>query len=215
MSATKTPPAASAELAKLERKRDDLHTKAQAAKRQVNDWDAATEALRAELTARCHTHPDEVAGEQLRPRPGTEAARLEAEVRERMAADNPHIGDFEEARGAFTQADAELQRFQQTRLRDLLAELEPEHAVLADRFRDGLRALVEVGDAYAALAATARALVTQTPGLDGSAVYEDPRPLEWRARAAAALDEDELLAPGLTPVGSYELDRIVAYSEAA
>lgn len=208
MAKTKTSP--SDQLAALQQRRDELHAVVRDAKRQMNEWDSERETMRAEFSGYCHLHPDQLDA-QGKPLPGTEAAALHEAVRERLATDNPYTGDFEEARGAFTQADAELQRFQQTRLRDLLAELEPEHAVLAERFRDGLRALVEAGDAYAALAATARALVVATPGLDGSAVYEDPRPLEWRAKAAAALDEDDLLAPGLTPVGSYELDRVVAY----
>lgn len=214
MSATKAPPAASTELAKLERRRDDLHAKAQAAKRQVNDWDAATEALRAELTARCHTHPDEVAGEQLRPRPGTEAARLEAEVRERMDGANPHIGEHLAAREKFLAADAALQRFRQERLRDLLAEADADFEALSEDYRAALRTLVEVGAAYGALVDRARELILATPGLDGQALSYDPTPGEWAARASRAI-EDEIFQPGLTGVASWELDQHIAYAEEA
>jgi hypothetical protein len=51
--------------------RDQLYAKVTAANRRRNEFDAETEALRAELTERIARYPEETEGVDKRPKPGT------------------------------------------------------------------------------------------------------------------------------------------------
>lgn len=203
--ATKTRPA-SAELAPLEAKRDELHAAARAARRKRADYDAETERLRTEYTQDRHEHPDQYHGVDFKPRPGTEAAEVGAAIRERMRT-NPHTDEYEQARAEFNQADAAVQRFRRERIHDLIAEKYPQADGAIDTICRGFETVAEGCEQYAAALAEVRGILTATPGLIGvpDVLAFDPRTEEW-ARDAAEVLAGEFIRPGLTPMGDWRVN---------
>lgn len=118
------PTTASAELAPLQAKRDKLHAAARAARQKRDDYDLETERMRSEHTQDRFVHGDQFQGANFQPVPGTPAAEMQAEIKERMRG-NPHAGEYEQARAEFHEVDADVQRFRRERILDLIVEDAP------------------------------------------------------------------------------------------
>ncbi len=205
--ATKTTVAT--ELAKLEQAREKAHAEVRKAKRKIDDWNAETEAKRGELTERQHSAPEEVEGVDKRVKPGTYAAKLSAEIRKRLAAENPHQGDHDAAVAEFHRHDEALTEFKRARVHDRLAQLDADHAAGAELIRSGFESLRRGAELIRVNVEEARAIVTDTPGLErGSEPHLafDPRVNDWYALACGEQDT-EIAKPGLTPVALEKLAR--------
>jgi hypothetical protein len=197
-------PRASAELERLQSDRDQAHAKVREARQKVEAHDAETEAMRAALTHRGHTHPEELEPGDKRPRKGTEAAKQAAAIRKRRAEPNPHQPEYDATLAEFHAADTLCQEFRRRHVADLLAELDPEFAEIEAEWRDVLEREVRLNERYQGLVSTARDIVIATPGLTGQHVGWDPRPNEKAREARRGLDS-ELAKPGLTPSAEAKL----------
>lgn len=191
------PKSASAELKRLDLISQKARAIARAARDKRDAWDRETEALGYQLTAHLEAHPDEASGAQRLIQPDTEAARIEAEIKRRKREPNPRQAEYEAARDSFHAKDLVVQQFKKERVLDRVAELERDAATADERIRKGFELLCQGCEAFAAVAEATRAIVIDTPGLDGRAVDLDGRPIEWNRLAREAL-ESEIAQPGLT-----------------
>ena len=89
----------------------------------MDAFDAETQVKRVELSERQHTHPQDFDGAEKRVRPNTKAAKLRAEIRERLNAPNPHEAAYAEAFGPYEKADLALQAFKRERVLDRITEV--------------------------------------------------------------------------------------------
>lgn len=201
---TNTP---SAELRKLQDTRDKAHAKAREARAERDGWNEETERLRHEFSARCQAHPDEVEGPTQRPKPGTQAARLQGEIKARMAGDNPHEQAYSAALEHFHGFDRQVEQFKVERVRDRLAEFDPDAEAAVAALREAFEAQLEACEQYRAVVDRVHAVVTDTPGfVRKQGTYRiDPRPAEWALQARQALESD-VVKPGLSPVAEARLD---------
>jgi hypothetical protein len=194
----------SAQLRKLQGARDKAQAKVNKARREVSEWDAATEAMRAELTLRSETHAAEFEGPQRLPKKGTEAAKLAAHIKKRLREPNPYQAGYEKALGPYLAADRALSEFKRARLHDRLAELEPHHEKAVATIREGLELLKRGCEQYRVGVHGVRAITTDTPGLERrQGMYRfDPGPGAWERLASEALDR-EILRPGVSEEGEW------------
>jgi hypothetical protein len=199
--ALKTP---SSELRRLQQDRDKLHARVREAKAKIAAWDEETAHLRGEFTVHGHAHPEQYEGADKRVKPGTEAAKLRSTIRERLR-DNPHRAAYGEAFAPYEGADLALRRFKREHVRERLGELDPDYDKATDTIREGLELLRRGCEEYRVAVEGARAIVLDTPLLNGQHLGHDPRPDEWRRLAADALDS-EIAKPGLTPTAEAKLD---------
>jgi hypothetical protein len=193
-----------AQLRKLQGAREKAHAKVTEARRKVSEWNAETEARRAELTLRSETHAAEFEGPQRLPKKGTKAAKLAAQIKKRMTEPNPCQAGYEKALGPYLAADRALSDFKRARLHDRLAELEPHHETAVATIREGLELLKRGCEQYRAGVDGVRAITTDTPGLERRrGMYRfDPGPEEWERLASEALDR-EILRPGVSEEGEW------------
>ena len=201
---TNTP---SAELRKLQDTCDAAHAKAREARADRDGWNEETERLRHEYSAHCDSHPEEVEGAEQRVKPDTKAAQLQQEIKARMAGDNPHEQAYSAALEHFHGFDRQVERFKVERVRDRLAEFDPEAAVAVAALREAYEAQLEACEQYRAVVDRVHAVVTDTPGLvrkQGTYAI-DPRPAEWALQARQVLESD-VIKPGLSPVAEALLD---------
>jgi hypothetical protein len=203
-STTNTP---SAELQKLEQKREKAYGSLQDVKRKRDSWDSQLPRMRAEATERRHSHPEEHAGAQKIPRDGTEAARLAQRIKERQAAENPHRDAFDKALAKFHDADRACVKFRRERILDLFGESDPDFAQAEQDMSHGW-ALVEHGaERYQGLVDRALALAHDTEGLNGQSVAWDPHPNDWRRQAREA-QTSELAKPWPTPYALHKVQNV-------
>jgi chromosome segregation ATPase len=195
----------STELAGLDKKTKAAHAKAREERAKMNAWNDEIEALRDRYNAHLDAHPEEVQGVNKAVRPGTEAERLRDEIKTRRAKQNPYEAAYAEARGAFREADQELQDFKRAHLRDRLADLDLKSDAGIDKIRAGHALVIEGSEDYAEWVGVAREIVMGTGGFDGQDFGCDPRPAEWAAIANAALDT-EIIRPGLSQRGEAKLN---------
>jgi hypothetical protein len=205
MPTTTTP---STELAKLEKARDKAHAPVRELKRKRRNWDTETEARRYQLTARRHAHPAEFEGAG-KPKQGTEAAKLELEIKKRMAEPNPFQADFDAAVAEFHARDTEVEQFKLHHVRDRLGEVETSARRSVEDIVEAAEALRVALDSYRGDIEEARAVLIDTPGLDARYLGHEPRIGEW-TRVASDIVETEILLPGLTPTGEQKVDEHAA-----
>jgi hypothetical protein len=210
MPATRTRKAASpsTELKRLEKARDEAHSKAREAKLEVEEWDEETKAMRAEGTHHTHLYPEQYEGAEKRPKPGTDAAKLAATIRKRIESQNPHEAAYLEARDVFHRHDEAVERFKVERVQDRIAEAIADRSAAYERARDAFEALLEAADELVTVDERVRAVVVGTPGLSGQDWAHDGRPREWLGLARAGLDA-QLENPGLAPWSEAKLSRYV------
>lgn len=206
---TKTKPTTSvtAELEQLEEAKAKAQTEARQAKVAVEDWERETKEMRLALSIHLQSHPSEFDGG--RAKPGTEAARLEEAIKERMRGENPHLLDHQQATAKFHRTDALLEQFKVSRIADRLAELDPDHDAAEQAIRDAAGALAEACSQYASGVERVRAIIATTPTLErGSepSLAFDGRVQEWHA-LALDIQDTEVLAPGLSEVAEWKLEQ--------
>jgi hypothetical protein len=173
--------------------------------------DAETQAMRVALSERTISNPDEFDRANQIPKAGTPAAKLDAEVKQRLTSENPHQAEYEQARGKFLRADEIVQSFKARHCRDRIEELEPEFNVAGQGIRDAAADLLRACEQYAANVEATRGIVSDTPMIDRSASHEpalgfDARPAEWAAVARDILDTD-IAKPGLTEIAVWRLEQ--------
>jgi hypothetical protein len=204
--ATKPKSTPSSELARLQQVRDKAHAKVREAKRQLEDYAAETERMRADYGQHQPQHPEQYDANSL-PKPDTEAARMRAEISKRMNL-NPHRADYDAAIKPFHEADVALQDFQRTRVRDRIEEVTGE--VDGATVREAWENLRDVLGAYRVELEEVKGIIASTPGLDGQAVGHDARVDEWYDFALGALnslEQGEIAPAGLSPQGEYKADK--------
>lgn len=207
------PPSVSAKLRKLEDARNEAHQKSKNARAKVYAYDEETMALRVALSERCRVNPDEFDANKNIANPGTEAAKLTAEIKERMYSENPHDSAFREAQAEFHRHDEAAEEFKIRHCTDRLAELEPDFTAAEQTIRDAAMALIQGCEQYRLNTESARAVILTTPLIDrdtrqGSdpALTFDHRVDEWLAIARDIADA-ELVKPGLTPTAAWKLEQ--------
>jgi hypothetical protein len=208
---TATAKSASAELRDLDQVLDNAHVEVQKARRLRDEHDRGTEQLRAEQVVRRDTHPEEFQshGGQPHPRPGSEAERQAFEVKQRMAAPNPHADDYAEAGSAFTKLDEQRQRFLVARIGDLIAEREAEVDGAIEQIRAGFEQVLAACAQYRQIAEDAQVLAARVPGLmhKPGMTASDLRVSEWEGVARGAV-EAEVRRPGLTQIAEWRLSNV-------
>ena len=206
--ATKT---ASAELARLEQRREKTHAAVQKIKRDRNAYDDETQQRRAELGARQSSHPEEFEGAQKKVKPDTGSAELQAEIRRRMSEDNPHHADYEQALAEFHAADSAVTAFRNAHVQELIAEGDPD----ADHAIDAIRApgeqLLDACNQYRGRTNGVRSVVSTTPALarKPGMFTEDPRVEQW-ARMANEIVDADIAKPGLSETAAQRLSDLGA-----
>lgn len=194
-----------AQLAKLERERDELHAIVREAQRKRDAWDAETRAMQAACTQHRLDYPEQYAGGDMRPRPDTEAHKLATKTRARLAERaNPHLPEYEAAVVDFQAASQVEQDFRHDRVDDLMAELHPEVDAAVAEMREGWELVRRGAARYRAGRENARSVVIGTPGLDGQDFGYDPTPDAWHDFARDAL-EHEIVKPCLSELGRWKL----------
>jgi hypothetical protein len=191
----------SSELRQLERQLEEAYAALQEAKRQRDAFDAATEAKRAELTQRQHSHPEEFEGVSKAVKPDTKAAALRDAIRPRMA-ENPHAENYEAALAKFHEVDSAVQTFKRERVSDRLAQAAPDNAQAVATIREAFELLRCGCELYRVGDEEVRAIAADTPTLQRrKGMYgHDGRVDDWYRLALAALDS-EIAPPDLTPLG--------------
>lgn len=205
------PPSVSAELRKLEEARDEAHAESRSARADVDAWDGETQAMRVFYSEYAQDNPEELDANGNLPKPGTRAAKLEAEIKERMRSENPHQAAAEEARAKFHAADKAAHEFKITRCADRLAELEPDFNTAEEAILKAAVALTQACEQYRVNIEQARAIISSTPVIDrdgnrGSepSLTFDPRVDDWLTFARDIADA-EIAKPGLTPIAAWKL----------
>jgi hypothetical protein len=204
--ATKEKATVSSELRTLERQREAAYAELQKVKRERGAFDAETEAKRAVLTQRRHSHPEEFEGADQAVKPDTNAAALRDEIRERMAAPNPHQAEYDDALAGFHAEDGKVQAFRRERVGDRLAELEPDHEQAAAAIKEGFELLRRGLELERVVVEEFGAIVGDTPGLQrkpGLWGY-DGRLDNWYRVTLDALGSD-IGGPALTPAGEARI----------
>lgn len=148
---TTRPTTASAELRKLQETRDAAHAKAREARAERDGWNEETERLRHELAAHCDSHPEQFEGAEQRVKPDTKAAQLQQEIKARMAGDNPHEQAYGEALEHFHGFDRQVEQFKVERVRDRLAELDPDAEAAVAALREAHEAQLRACEQYRAV----------------------------------------------------------------
>ena len=212
MTATKPRKSVTTELAKLEADRTKAHAETKEAKARSEAWDQETEAKRAELSQLISTR-DGATGRVVvgAPQPGSAAAKLDAEIRDRLRTGNPHQAEHAQARGEFHQADRAVREFKLEHVHDRLAELDPEVDAAIEGIRSAAAALAEACQDYRATVETTRVVIVDTPGLDREKPNEthqtfDPNVASW-GEVAAGIRDAEIIRPGLTPIAAWKVSR--------
>jgi len=181
---------ASEELAQLQRRRDEAHQKVRAAKAERDAWADELPGLQAKLAARIEAHPEEARGDQRIARADTEAGGIRAEVGARVREENPHQAEYDEAFAPYEEIDLELQAFTRRSLPDRIRELKPDGKAAEAAIREAFEDLRAACSRYADLTEEVRALILETPGLNGQALAYDERPSIWTKVAEQALDSE-------------------------
>ena len=198
----------SAALARLQAERDSAYDALQEIKRTRDAFASETQSMRADLTARRDSHPQEFIGAQRAVKPGTTAAKNSAVIKQRMGEPNPHKPEFNEARSHFHEQDAALQTFRRDHLGSLLAEIDEAQAEPArQRVVDSLQLLVSAASEYEAARVSAQEAIGNTRSLNGQHVGWDQRVGEWGALASEALTSD-IGKPYLTEEGRWRLENV-------
>ena len=194
--ATKTIP--SKELAQLERERDRTYAELQKVKRTREAFDAETWRLRAASSEYMRTHPEEARDAAQNPKPGTKAAELHDEIRERRA-ENPHTEDYESAKAAFHEAGEAVETFRTQRLDDLIAEAQAEADDAIAHIVRGFEQVAAGCGEYRGAIDKVTAIIGATPGLARQPGMDahDPRINDWAAIARDVF-ESEIAKPGLS-----------------
>jgi hypothetical protein len=104
------------------------------------------------------------------------------------------------------EADAELQDFTRSTVRDRLAELQPDEEEAAERIRAGFELVREGCEKYLNSLGVANGIVTSAPTLNGQDLASDPRIHPWRDAAQAPLDSDIALL-SLTELGEWKANQ--------
>jgi hypothetical protein len=194
--ATKSPP--SQRLAKLERKRDELHRAALEARAELNAYDAETERLRAGYTARVATHPAEFENSANKaPLPGTGAEQLRAVIAQRMAGANPHEPAYLAARDRFHAADREVEEFKLAALGERVDEYVDDARQAESDIRAAFEQLLRGCERYRVAREEVLGVLVATEGYSGRDLEADERVDDWAQLAAEALADDGLVLPGV------------------
>jgi hypothetical protein len=139
--------------------------------------------------------------------PGTSVGSFQAdrhaELREKEHGPNPHREGYEAAREAFHELDRALQVCKRDAVRDRIEAVNGQDAV--EKIKEGFRLVAEGCEEYAGAVSRVRDIVIDTPGLNGQAYGEDPRPVYWHKIAVEGRD-GEIARPGLTPQAEAKLD---------
>lgn len=190
---TATAKSPSTELAELEQRVAKARAKAREARDEKDTWEREVPELRACAEG---LDPDSTEGRKVR-------AEIMAREQSRIHSVGPKAEALQAVIEPFHVLDEELQRFKRARVRERLDEINPDLAV-ADLIA-AFEALAAATETYRAVVTEVRAVVLDTPGMDGQDYGQDPRVEEWAALAAGAL-ETEITAPGLSPLGSWKAD---------
>ena len=201
---TKSP---SATLARLQTDRDSAHAETLQARRERDAYDQATESMRAELTARASTFPGEFSGPTKLAKEGTEAAKLTATIKQRLADPNPHQAEYEAKRDKFHALDEQVNQFTRATLGHRVAEVAAEAEVEVERIREALALLEAASDSYLDVQGRVWELVIPVAGMSTQHLSADPRPAQWIKQAREALDS-EITLPHLTDLGVHRLSEL-------
>lgn len=205
MTTTKTASPTS-ELLKLERARENAYAPVAELKRQRQEHEDETQAMRVALSARTQRYPEEVVGENKVPKEGTETAKLAAEIRARMSTENPYEQDFRTAQAKFHEADEALTQFKLKNIRPRVEEGREDCVPAIETIQKGFE-LVKRGCAeYLVGLESSVAVAHDTSVLDGRDVGHDPRVHDWFKQAQAVL-ESEIILPQLTELGEWKADQ--------
>jgi len=154
------------------------------------------------------THPEEARDAAQNPKPGTKAAELHDEIRERMA-ENPHTEDYEVAKATFHEAAEAVETFRSEHIDDLIAEAQAEaYDAIANIVR-GFEQVAAGSSEYRGVIDKVTAIISATPGLARQPGMDahDPRINDWAAIARDVL-ESEIAKPGLSDRAVERLDRL-------
>jgi len=196
---------ATAELASLTEAREKAHIIVHKLKRERDAWNAETEAMRAALTPRRDTHPEEHLKDGYTEKPGTETAKMVAEVKARMAAPNPTQPKLDEAIQKFHAAEIKERHFRILEMDRLIAEAAPPED--AEVFEAAWQAIAAQAAAYRAKEEAVRELFLDAPQIEGKDVKLDRRVEEWARLAQEAL-ADPLTMPGLGDMAAWNVARL-------
>ena len=198
----------SKELAQLEHERDRTYAELQEVKRTREAFDQETRRLRAASSEYIRSHPEEARDAAQNPKPGTKAAELHDEIRERTAQD-PHTEDYEVAKAAFHEAAEAVETFRSQHLDDLIAEAQADADGAITHMRQGFEQVAAGCSEYRGAIDKVTAIIGATPGLarlPGMDAH-DPRINDWAAVSRDVL-ESEIAKPGLSDRAVERLDRL-------
>ena len=169
------------QLHELERKRADDYADLQRVKRERQEWDDETHALRAEYSAFVDSRPEDWRDGARNPKPDSPSAKLAAKLKQRLATTNPHDAAFVKARAAYHRSDDALNTFLRRYFLDLIEEDGPILDAIEGRFHNAFEELLATTDEYNAAVERVRSLIAAVPEIDGQALTIDPRPIVVRS----------------------------------
>jgi hypothetical protein len=202
---TKKTTSVTEEQAKLTATREETFAELQTVKRTSAGRDRQTEAMRGEATARRHEYPEEHTGEQFKPKPGTDSAKLSAEIKKRMAEPNPHQQDFDKAAAKYRAAELAERGFRAKYFEQILEELGPDHEDLDADMAEAWERIEYLAGLELERLERVRAQVNATPGIDGQNNPFDARASDWSRYASDAAAAPPLRRPGVDEAALHQL----------
>ena len=152
--------------------------------------------MRRGLSERMASHPEEFTGANKEVRPNTDAAKLREAILTRMREPNPHQEEVDAKIGEFHRHDIALNEWRERNVEARISEFEQVGQEAVKQMMAGFEQVLRGCEAYGVPREEVRAVVLDTPRLNGRDVREDPRVNEW-AQLAAAVRDDEITLPGL------------------
>ncbi|HEX5954707.1 MAG TPA: hypothetical protein VFY37_02115 [Solirubrobacterales bacterium] len=197
----------SAELHKLEQKREKAYAALQKVKRDREAYDAETAQLRADYTQHRHVYPEQYEGSTFRPKGGSEAAELEQALKKRLRDPNPQQEAYDKARAAFHAADVPYEDFKRQNVHGRIAETEADAKRAIEKMKAGAETQLEGCREYRGVADAVRDVALSTAGLSGQHAGFDARVNEVERWATQTLEAD-IRSPGLTDVGQRRAEKM-------
>lgn len=203
------------QLAELTAKREKAQAAVMKAKRQRDTWNAETQAMRAELTTRRYSYPEEHEGSarQFEPKPNTDSARLAEAVKTRLAEVNPADDTVAKATKAYLAAELAERGFRARHFEDVLAETGPNMDEINSAVAEAADALAQALGDYLTGAEANRGMIDAADGLDGRNYDYDSRALDWQ-RLAREIANNPLNPPAIDERARHQLRLQVANVEA-
>lgn len=200
------------QLAALEKKRQETHTDVQKRKRQRDEYNNETEAMRADLTARRTTHPWEHETDGTTVKPETETARLVVKVKARMREPYPDQVALDEAVATYQAAERAEHRFKLANKDQLTAEITAPAVEAEEQIREGWNLVLRGTSTYRNAQDALREFIVHAAPLSGQHLAVDPAIREWQQQAEAAIDHP-ILIPRISDAGCAAIDHALEAME--